>query len=455
MTLWLILAVMTAIALAFVLVPLSRREIDEAPRLDYDIEVYRDQLEEIDRDLDSGMISGKEADAARNEVRRRLLAAADGADKAAKQGRSARRTAALVVAVALPIGALATYFAIGTPDAPDQLAAVEHAPAPQVSGADQEQLAELVRRAEANPKSSTAWADLGDGLVNAGQVEDAVTAYATAVELDDTNPALRAAYGEALTMAAGGMVTPAAKTEFQNAVFLDPQNPRARYYIGLALYQSGRAGDALQAWSALERDSPQGAPWLPMLDARIAEVAAEAGIDTASLNRREAGPPGPTDERIADAANMSEQERLTMIDAMVGQLAARLEENPADLEGWVRLARSYEVLGRTADARDAAARAAELSPEDPTLLVQLGRLTYEAEGAPPTVSPAVAEIMGRVLTLKPNDGLALWFTGVAAEQDGEPERARELWTRLLAQLEAGSPQYGTLKARIDALDSQE
>jgi len=141
-----------------------------------------------------------------------------------------------------------------------------------------------------------------------------------------------------------------------------------------------------------------------------------------------------------------------MIGSMVERLAARLRDAPDDLDGWRRLARSYEVLGRTADARDAMSQAAGLAPEDAAVLTEYGRLAYEAAGAPATVPPQVADIMGRALALDAESPLALWFVGHTAEQEGRAAEARALWTRLLAQLEPGTPQFDTLKARIDRLD---
>lgn len=63
-----------------------------------------------------------------------------------------------------------------------------------------------------------------------------------------------------------------------------------------------------------------------------------------------AGGPGPTRDQVVAARAMSPQQRLAMINAMVGRLAARLRDNPNDLAGWLRLARAYAVMGRRADA---------------------------------------------------------------------------------------------------------
>ena len=456
MSLWLILAAMTALALVFVLPPLTRRRDGETARLGHDVAVYRDQLAEIDRDLEHGILSPAEADAARVEVQRRLLAAADGPAVAGAPTGPLRRIAALALAVVVPAGALLTYVAFGTPDAPDRLAALRLAPTTTADSHGVElaqRIEDLVRRAEAEPGNAAAWAELGAVLVAVGRPAEGAGAYSTAIGLGTPSAELQSVYGEALLLAAEGTVTPAAKDAFDAALAADPADPRARYYLGLGHYQAGRVRQALDAWVALEREASPGAPYLMVLDARITAVAAEAGIDPETLGRR--SPPagdGAGADAAADVAAMSDDERQAMIESMVERLAARLRDAPDDLDGWRRLALSYEVLGRTADARDAMSQAAGLAPEDPGVLTEYGRLAYEAAGAPAAVPSQVADIMGRALALDAESPLALWFVGHVAEQAGRDAEARELWTRLLAQLEPGTPQFDTLKGRINGLD---
>ena len=81
MTLWLILALMTGAAIFAVIWPLAQNS--KAARSGSDVAVYRDQLDELERDLAAGSIGKTEAEAARVEISRRLLAAADAAKAAA------------------------------------------------------------------------------------------------------------------------------------------------------------------------------------------------------------------------------------------------------------------------------------------------------------------------------------------------------------------------------------
>ena len=120
MTVWFALALMTAAAIFAVLWPLARRR--QPLRSGSDVEVYRDQLDEIDRDRAAGRIEDSEAIAAQVEVSRRLIAAAD-AQAAAAPAASAtwrRRAVAIVALVLLPLGAAGLYLALGSPLLPDQ-----------------------------------------------------------------------------------------------------------------------------------------------------------------------------------------------------------------------------------------------------------------------------------------------------------------------------------------------
>src|ERR1700728_1509822 len=99
MTLWIIFAAMTVAATLAVLWPLGRKPA--AGRAGSDVLVYRDQLEEIGRDRSAGLIGQAEAEAARVEVSRRLLAAADAQETAAQptasEAQSLRRRRAAAV----------------------------------------------------------------------------------------------------------------------------------------------------------------------------------------------------------------------------------------------------------------------------------------------------------------------------------------------------------------------
>jgi cytochrome c-type biogenesis protein CcmH len=148
---------------------------------------------------------------------------------------------------------------------------------------------------------------------------------------------------------------------------------------------------------------------------------------------------------------MSGADRTAMIRGMVARLAERLKDQPDDVVGWQRLARSYEVLGEPAKAREAHAQIARLRPDD---IDALSGYAGAIARTLPRDAPIPAELTAlgeRILALDPRHAAALWFTGVARAEAGDPAGARERWTRLLAQLEPGTPQYVEVQKSLDAL----
>lgn len=162
-----------------------------------------------------------------------------------------------------------------------------------------------------------------------------------------------------------------------------------------------------------------------------------------------AAPPGPTAEDMKAAQEMSPEEQRQMIEGMVAGLAAKLEENPNDLQGWIRLARSYNVLGRPAKAEEAMAKAARAAPENVDILTLYARTVRSAAGNRPTATSA--EIMQKVLTLQPENVEALFFTGLAAAGAGDKAEARRLWQKALSGLPEKAPERAALQRQIDNL----
>jgi len=165
---------------------------------------------------------------------------------------------------------------------------------------------------------------------------------------------LHAALGETLVAAAQGRVVREARLAFAAAIEADPGNSRARYYAGLAMAQDERLEDAIAVWQALAADSQPGSPLLALLRQQITRAAAELGIDPPLIAQPEgAAPRGPSAADVEAAQEMAPEDRQAFIRSMVEQLATRLEEDPADPDGWLRLTRAYTVLGESDKARAA------------------------------------------------------------------------------------------------------
>jgi cytochrome c-type biogenesis protein CcmH len=356
MILWVIFALMTAAAIFAVVWPLGRAS--RASAGGSDLAVYKDQLKEIDSDRACGLIGEAEAEAARLEISRRLLAAADapsGASAAATGSlRSERRRVAAVAALAvLTLGPLGFYIALGSPNIPG-----EPAFARVTTPKGHESIASLVSQVEAHlatsPNDGAGWEVLAPVYTRLGRFDDAVQARKKALLLNGPTATREADLGEAETAAANGVVTAEAKAAFERAVASDPKEAKARYFLGLAAEQDGMNDEAASIWRSMLAEAPTGAPWVAFVRQALARVS---GGPVAAVE--------PSTADISAVANMSEDARRDTIRGMVARLANRLHDNGGDVEGWLRLVRAYVVLGDRTKAKDAAADAKRALGERP------------------------------------------------------------------------------------------
>ncbi len=225
----------------------------------------------------------------------------------------------------------------------------------------------------------------------------------------------------------------------------------APYTDWLALIDAyAGAGDAENAADALARARQRyaAAPFvLQELDAAAVRLGLEGGDAAAA-----APPRGPSQEEMQAAASMSEEDRAQMIEGMVAGLAARLESQPDDLEGWIMLGRSYGVLGRRADSVAAFERAVALAPDNmPVRLAHAQALMarLDAEGRP--IDGPALDALKAIEQRNPDEPLALFFLGLAAQQGDDAAAARDYWQKLLAQLPEGSDDAASVKAMIEGL----
>ena len=356
MTLWFVFALMTAAAIFAVLWPLGR---GTRPQNDgSETVVYKDQLAEIDRDVAAGLIGRSEADAARVEISRRLLAAADHQrEPPVVSNIKLRRSAAIMALVGLPIVAVAFYLPLGSPRLGDFPLAQRTHP-PDVTQPLDNLVAQVEQHLEKNPTDGRGWSVLAPVLARLGRYDDAVRAYHNSIIYNGDSAARRADLGEALAAAAGGVVMSEAKVEFERALALNPDEVKARYFLGLAAEQDGRTAEATSIWGAMLAKAPPDAPWRPLVQAALARV----GGATA---------PALSDDAVTAAKDMNETDRGTMIRGMVERLASRLKQNGDDVDGWLRLVRAYVVMGDRDKARGALTDARQAVANDAERLRQL------------------------------------------------------------------------------------
>lgn len=354
----LILIAMTALAVLAILVPLARRPDlrdggEEA--------VYRDQLAEIERDREEGRIDSREAEAARTEVARRLLAVAGTGAPVENAGssRARRRAVAVLALLVLPVAAGAIYSAMGRPDLPDlPLASREDA-------AQERELAALVSRVESElakrPDDGQGWEVVAPVYLRMGQPDKAAKAYENAIRLLGSTAEREAGHGEALTILAKGRVSPEAQAAFRRSVALDPRAPRAHFYLARAAEQEGDAAAAAQIYRDLLQQASADAPYLGMVREALAAV---------SLGEEGRGP--AVDPKTLE--NVTPDQRLATIRGMVEGLEARLNAEPDDLGGQLRLIRAWSMFGEDDRAKAAAEKARTAFANDPDALRRIGDL---------------------------------------------------------------------------------
>jgi cytochrome c-type biogenesis protein CcmH len=356
MTLWFVFALMTAVAIFAVLLPLGL-----GGRLQtggQEAVVYGDQLQEIDRDVASGLIGKAEAEAARIEIGRRLLAVADQDARAAlRPSMPWRRAAAGLALVGLPLLAVGIYLPLGSPRLADFPLALRSR-APDAAQPLEALVNQVEQHLEKNPTDGRGWNVLAPVLLRLGRFDDAVRAFRNSITYNGDSAERRADLGEAIAAAAGGVITTEAKTEFERALALHADDVKSSYFLGLAAEQDGRQADAAAIWRAMLDKAPPDAPWRPLVQAALTRIG---------------GPPVPalSDATVAAANGMAENDREAMIRGMVDRLATRLKQNGDDVEGWLRLVRAYMVMGDREKARNAQSDARQAVANDADRLREL------------------------------------------------------------------------------------
>lgn len=359
MVLWLMLSLMTTLAAVVVVWPLARGA--KGLKSGSEVMVYRDQLEEIDRNRAIGAIGAVEAEAARVEISRRLLAADAAAASAATSARAhtpaaswRRRAAAIGAVIMLSLGSVSLYLALGSPNLTSTSLA-----APPNDLPEHQSVVALLQQAEAHlashPDDGRGWAVVAPVYMQISRYNDAVRARANVLRLLGETAERQADLGEALVAAANGVVTAEAKAAFERALALDAKDVAARFYVGLAAEQDNRREDARKIWNELLAEAPPGATWAEFVRRALARVEGAPSVS----------PPGPTAADVEAAAKAPPEQQTDMIQGMVQRLADRLKQDGSDADGWIRLVRSYVVLGDKQKAQAAVLDARRALASDP------------------------------------------------------------------------------------------
>ena len=345
--------------------------------------VLRDKLVQVAHEREIGLLGADEAAGAEAEISRALIASTREAEAeyTGEAPRSGGVTGVALVATLALGGSIWIYQLIGSFDMPDQpLAAREISPADVAptllsehdGSVMSEAIVSLRARLEQEPGNADQWRLLARSYSAIGANAEAAAAYAKLIELAPGAIEVRGDYAEALVRADDGFVGPAAIAAFEAVLAHVPDDPRGLYYLALRDAQNGDSLKAAQGWVRILQSAPPDAPYRPAISKILDRVIEDAGLDRAALDipaEQQSPPisPGPSAEDVATAAALPEGEQLEMIRGMVARLEGRLAEEPGDIEGWLRLARSRAVLGEPEQAVAALERALAANPGDPNL----------------------------------------------------------------------------------------
>lgn len=414
---WLFWGVAVALAagsLGLVLAPALRGRGRAARRASYDMQVFRDQLREIDADLARGALSPREAEATRLEVSRRLLAAADAEAAEHEAGRAPRAVRAWAAAAGTAALALTAglYLALGAPGLPDdplqprlareaaerasrmgQVEAEARVAANQPPVAPEGEDAALIARLQDvladRPDDLEGHRLLARSLAASGRWAEARAAQDRVLAIlgDQASATDLVDAAELGVLAAGGYVSPETETALAKALERDPANPVGRYYSGLTLLQAGRPDLAYRLWSGLLAEGPPDAPWIAPIRSAIDDVARQAGMPPPDATppdstQPDSPQPGPSQADVDAAAGMAPADRQAMIEGMVSQLSDRLASEGGPPDDWARLIRSLAVLGRDDEAATVLAEARAAHAADPAALATIDAAAAQAGLAP-------------------------------------------------------------------------
>jgi cytochrome c-type biogenesis protein CcmH len=344
---WVSAGVLAAAAAGLVLVRAASAARGEA--MDPARELYRRQLAELDDLADRGLLAASERRSAEAEAGRRLLRAADAPHGVWSEDAGGRRLVPVSITAAVA-AAMLIYATAGAPGMADHPFAERLAQwrrtdpagltAPQIAAV----LSRVVRERPGDPDALRFLAVAQNASENPGE---AVRAMRQAVRAAPQRADLWETLGEALMAQAGGEVTQEAQAAFREALKRDPARPAARFHLARIQVDSGDKAAGVAAWRRLAAD-------LPATDPRRASVLT-------AIAQAEAPPAAPT-------AASGQQ---AMIRGMVQGLAERLTANPDDPEGWVRLVRSYAVLGERSKRDEALREARARYAAKPDILARL------------------------------------------------------------------------------------
>lgn len=364
MVFWIVCALLTTLGIAFVVRPLLRNAGPQSDRSETEIAIYRDQLQEIGRDLERNLIDTEEAQAAKLEVSRRLLAA-----DAASRRQCDRAVAppsppakyerlAIVLAGVIIVFTMGGYLAVGSPGLPS-LPHAERAATDPVDLPIGELIARVEARLAENPDDARGWDVIAPVYLRLERYAEAVQAFQRAIQQNGENERRLAQYAEAILRAGNGDVSDAVVAVYRRLLTLRPDDPVAHFWLAVRHEQQNRPELAIDGYRKLLARQDLPPAMRQSIADRIAALGGQAPARQPPPLADDVGPGDagkgltPSQEAIEEMARLSPEERQERIRAMADNFATRLRQDGGDLSEWQRLMRVFSVLGETKKAEHA------------------------------------------------------------------------------------------------------
>ena len=308
---------------------------------------------------------------------------------------------------------------------------------------------ELVYKSKENPNNINILLDLAATASRINKIDIEISTLTKILSIK-SSPKLKSLLAQAIVRKADGQVTSKAQILINQALSENSTDPGANFLNGLLQSQIGNEKKAFEIWTKLYRNTSTNDAWEKDLVINIRSAAKNLGISDKVLNNNLKKKLKTNSPIANEILNLNEKDQKIRINQMVEQLASRLTKNKNDLDGWIKLYKSYKVLDYQDKAINALRTATKISPENLNLKQILLKELLPPEKEP-IFSAEIEQLVNEILANEPKNINALFFRGLKAFKEGENKIAIENWTLLLDQIPPGSQMALELLKKINNL----
>ena len=314
---------------------------------------------------------------------------------------------------------------------------------------DLKKLNELLLKSKVDPSNLNVLLNLASTASRLNKNDLEISSLNKILSIKNT-PKLKSLLAQAIVRKADGQVTSKAQKLINEALIGNPLDPGANFLYGLAQSQIGNEEEALKIWFKLYKITKDSDTWKDDLETNIRSAAKNLGISNKVLQDKFKTSLDFKNSIAQNILNLNEETQKIKINQMVDQLAKRLTKSENDLNGWLKLYRSYKVLNDKEKAINAIKVAVEISPDEVSLKQMLLK-----ELLPPSVKPnftsEVKNLINEILIYDSNNIDALFFQGLNAFTEGNKKIATESWGKILSQLPKDSPMKLELLKKLKSI----